>query len=443
MELECLLKKILLALALASCPAVAARAKQVTGVRVGPAAEEPAPENNAAARRDDGRAANDKNKPAADDEKKDAAAKKEAAAKGDPKAADGRPAATRTAGSAPASSDPPAVSSNNTKTAAGGATPAPQATSDGAGKASQPANVPVGAPRATLSAEKGATTPAAGGASAPNVGDVKTSPAPAAPANPNTLAAPPAPAPTSIYKVGVGDVLDIRLHNVNQRESTLFTVMPGGLVDYPLAGDPFNVSGMTTDEIAVRVAAELRRRAVFERPQVFVSVREYASHTVLVSGLVGDPGVKILRREAVPLYVLVAEAQPKPEAGRAVIMSHATGQTRTVDLTDAQGMATLVYPSDVVNMIVRPQEFYYVGGEVASPGQKDFHTGLTLTQALLASGGATRAAGPSVRVSRQGAGGLLASNVYDLNLIRDGKIPDPLLQPGDRIEVSRAPDKKK
>ena len=149
--------------------------------------------------------------------------------------------------------------------------------------------------------------------------------------------------------------------------------MAGGLIDYPLAGDPFNVAGMTTDEVGVRVAAELRRRAVYDKPQVYVSVREYASHTVLVSGLVFDPGVKILRREAVPLYVVVAEAQPKPEAGRAVVTSHATGKSTSVDLTDASAMGMLVQQGDVVNLVARPPEFFYIGGEVASPGQKDYH----------------------------------------------------------------------
>lgn len=420
MELECLLKKLLLVLALACC-APAALAKQVTGPRVGPATEDSAPDNPPAAKKDDARA-NDKNgagdnKSAASDKKNDKDAK--TPARTDPKA------------SAPQSPDPAAVSSNNTRTAPpAGTTAAPQATSDGPVKASDPAAVPAGpaggGTRSTLSAERPTGTPVGSGA-------LPVNPLPPAPAP---------PAPTSIYKIGVGDVLDIRLLNTQQRESTLFTVMPGGLVDYPLAGDPFNVSGMTTDEIAVRVAAELRRRAVFDRPQVLVSVRDYSSHTVLVSGLVGDPGVKILRREAIPLYVLVAEAQPKPEAGRAVIMSHATGQTRSVDLTDAQGMATLVYPSDVVNMIARPQEYYYVGGEVGSPGQKEFHAGLTLTQALLASGGTTRTAGAAARVSRQGADGRLSSTVYDLSLIRDGKIPDPQLQPGDRVEVEQLVKKK-
>jgi protein involved in polysaccharide export with SLBB domain len=159
---------------------------------------------------------------------------------------------------------------------------------------------------------------------------------------------------------------------------------------------------------------------------------------VLVSGLVNDPGTKILRREAIPLYVVVAESQPKPEAGRAVVFSHATGKTTNVDLGDAAAMGMLVQQGDVVNLVVRPPEFFYVGGEINQPGQKEFHTGMTLTQAVLASGGMTRLSSGRVRVSRAGADGRLASQEYTLREIEDGVVPDPAIRAGDRIEVSRA-----
>ena len=86
----------------------------------------------------------------------------------------------------------------------------------------------------------------------------------------------------------------------------------------------------------------------------------------------------------------------------------------------------------------RPPEFFYVGGEIQSPGQKSFHAGMTLTQAVLASGGVTAQAGPRVRVLRQGADGRLVASEYNLREIEGGAAPDPTLQPGDRIEVTRA-----
>jgi protein involved in polysaccharide export with SLBB domain len=237
----------------------------------------------------------------------------------------------------------------------------------------------------------------------------------------------------NIYRVGIGDVLDIRLLNSPTRSSTLYTVLPGGMIDYPLAGDPFAVTGLTTDEIAERLRSLIK---IYDKPQVSVNVREYQSHTVIVTGLVNDPGLKYLRRESVPLYVVITEAQPRTEAGRAIIMRQGS-PNMTIDLSDNTAMATPVQPGDVIKLAPAPPQFYFVGGAINDPGQKSFHPGLTLTQAILAAGGTTRFAGSDVKVSRSGADGRLVTTKYSLKKIEDGKVPDPVIQPGDRVEVSR------
>jgi len=250
----------------------------------------------------------------------------------------------------------------------------------------------------------------------------------------------PAPLPlTALYRVGVGDILDIRLMGGMSKSSTLYTVMSTGMLDYPLAGAPFNVVGMTTDELGMRLSAELRRRGVYDRTQFRIVVREYVSHTATVNGLVDQPGAKILRREAVPLYVVLSEANPRAEASRAVIISSATGSRKTVDLTDPAALNELISHGDIINIQSRPQEFFYVGGQINAPGQKGFHPGMTLTQGILASGGVSRVAVNKVKVtvSRQGADGRLVATEYLLNEIETGQVPDPRLQAGDRIEVGR------
>jgi protein involved in polysaccharide export with SLBB domain len=84
-----------------------------------------------------------------------------------------------------------------------------------------------------------------------------------------------------------------------------------------------------------------------------------------------------------------------------------------------------------------PTDFFFTGGEINSPGQKPYHAGLTLTQAILASGGPSSTAGNQVRVSRQAPDGRLVNTEYNLRDIQSGKIQDPTLQVGDRIEVIR------
>lgn len=241
--------------------------------------------------------------------------------------------------------------------------------------------------------------------------------------------------PTSIYRVGRGDVLDIQLLNARARQSTLFTVTAAGLLEYALIGEPLQVAGLTTSEIGARLEYELKRRAIQENPKVTVGVREYASHNVIVSGLVSEPGEKVLRREAIPLYVVIADAQPRPDAGQAVIISHDGGKRTTADLTDAQAMGKLVFPGDVIHVQKKSDQFFYIGGNVRVPGQKDFHTGITLTQAVLGAG-KKLSGGGNINVTRQNESGLLETTTYNLKNIVAGKTPDPLVQPNDRIEVA-------
>jgi protein involved in polysaccharide export with SLBB domain len=242
-------------------------------------------------------------------------------------------------------------------------------------------------------------------------------------------------APTQIYRVGVGDVLDIQLAGNPARNSTLFTVLENGVLEYPLAGNPVVVSGMTPSEIADLLRQRIK---VFENPKVAVDVRDYASHGVTVSGLVTAPGKKILRREALPLYALLAEALVLPEAACAMITRK--GETPiVVDINDANLSATLVLPGDTIKVSgppPTPTDFYFVGGQINSPGQKPHHAGITLTQGILASGGMKPSAGSKVRISRQGADGKLVTEEFSLRKIQMGKEPDPALQKGDRVEVT-------
>jgi protein involved in polysaccharide export with SLBB domain/TolA-binding protein len=237
---------------------------------------------------------------------------------------------------------------------------------------------------------------------------------------------------TDIYRVGIGDVLDIRLLNSAANRSTLYTVIEGGLIDLPIAGGPIPVAGLTTKDIQARITSELKRLAVEDLSQVAVGVRQYASHTVIITGLVGSPGTKILRREAVPLYVLLAEVQPRLDAARAAIMRPGV-PTQVVDLSNSAALNFIVRPGDVITLTARQQDFYYIGGRISYPGQKPFQPGITLVQAILAAGGIAR--DNVVELSREGLDGRLATTKFNLKEIKAGKIQDPKLQPGDRVEV--------
>lgn len=252
--------------------------------------------------------------------------------------------------------------------------------------------------------------------------------------NDTSEASVPARPLTEIYRVGVGDVLDIRLLNSPISRSTLFTVMEGGVIDLPIAGGTVSVAGLTTEEIQNVISAELIRRAVEEKAQVSVGVRQYLSHSVTVTGLIIHPGTKFLRREIVPLYVVLADSQLRNDSGRVVIMRAGTSESH--DLRDPATLNLNVQSGDVITISSRPQEFYYIGGRINNPGQKSFQPGITLLQAILAAGGSTRQDG-KVEILREGSDGKLVTIRYNIKEIKSGAVQDPKLQAGDRIEVAR------
>ncbi len=264
---------------------------------------------------------------------------------------------------------------------------------------------------------------------------------------PSTLESAAAPAPevnaaaaieevtlTKIYRVGPNDVLDIRINDNAASQSTLFTVTSSGFVEHPILGEPLQASGLTVDEIGSKFESELKRRALVDNPKVSIGVRDYASHTILVSGLVKDSGTKILRREAIPLYVVVADAQPLPEAARVTLLRNESNSTFEIDLTQTKEMNLLVRPGDVITLLPSETQFIYIGGEVKAPGEKIFRRGLTLTQAIIAAGGVTPKA-KEARLGRDNGEGFLVVTRYKLKDIESGKVQDPVVRPGDRITI--------
>jgi tetratricopeptide (TPR) repeat protein/protein involved in polysaccharide export with SLBB domain len=160
--------------------------------------------------------------------------------------------------------------------------------------------------------------------------------------------------PTAVYRVGPGDVLDVRVLDGRAQRTTSYEVTPTGLLAYASLAEPLKVAGLTTGEVASLLGARLKLRAGGADPEVAVGVRQYASHAIIVSGLVKEAGTKFLQREGVPLYVVVAYAQPLPTAAQAVVVSRVTGRTTEVELSDDRAMKMLVRPGDVVTVRARP-----------------------------------------------------------------------------------------
>jgi protein involved in polysaccharide export with SLBB domain len=243
--------------------------------------------------------------------------------------------------------------------------------------------------------------------------------------------------PTELYRVGVGDVLCVSLAN-EANGAGYYTVRGDGTIDFPLAGDSPLVEGKTLDEIETDLAGKI---TIFREPIVNAKVREYGSHKVNVNGLVERKGERSLQREALPLFVIKADAGVDPSATKVLIRRSDLSRPEVFDLSDPATDDVLIYPGYFIEFAAAQSgpktagtAYYYIAGEVASAGQKEFQAGMTLMQAILASGGGSTRAKKSF-VRRKTDAGLLNVAEYDLKKVRDGKVPDPTIESGDMIEV--------
>jgi polysaccharide export outer membrane protein len=249
------------------------------------------------------------------------------------------------------------------------------------------------------------------------------------------LAQAPASAP---YRVGAGDVLEITVDG-RADLSRLPTVQPTGTVWLPRAGE-VEVRGLTTDEIAARVAPLLAGPDL-PSPRVKVKVQEYQSQFVWVRGAVNRPGRKPLRagsrlvdalldaggfRQNASGDVTVERASGSFPDGSRQARFHFGGGSPTPDELAQLGLA--LQPGDAIT--VGLQTWVTVSGAVKKPGRYPFEDALTVTRLVGTAGGALRSASDRVVVRR--AGGQVEA---DLEAIRDGKAEDVVLAPGDEVVV--------
>jgi protein involved in polysaccharide export with SLBB domain len=243
--------------------------------------------------------------------------------------------------------------------------------------------------------------------------------------------------PEDIYRVGVGDIIFVNLKNA-PNSSGYYTVKANGMIDFPLAGDKLVVTGRTAIEVAQMLAAGI---TLYPDPRVEVKVRDYRSHKITVSGMVEQSGESTIQREAIPLYVVCAQAGVDPKATKALVRRSDVAPVETFDLHDANSDKILIFPGNAVEFTADTRSsalintgFYYIGGSINSAGQKEFAEGITLSQAIAASGGA-KGNPKKVSIRRKVDKGTLKISEFDLRAIKDRKIADPALSPGDRIEV--------
>ena len=99
-----------------------------------------------------------------------------------------------------------------------------------------------------------------------------------------------------------------------------------------------------------------------------------------------------------------------------------------------------ILPGDVVYAPIEEKITIYVNGAVKTPGGYDFKHGdqMTVLRAITKAGGTTERAARKVQILRHHTDGNQSVITVDLKKVRAGKIPDPVLQREDVVDVPEA-----
>lgn len=261
------------------------------------------------------------------------------------------------------------------------------------------------------------------------------------------------------YRIGPGDLLDIRVFNQPQL-SLPVRVTTQGAIRLPFAGD-IEAACLTERELALAITERYKR--YINSPQVDVFIKEYQSQPVAVIGAVERPAQFQLQRKVRLLELITFAGGPRPNAGHTVHVIHSgvkrpcslnPGQAETEDgqagisdnislssfklselLAGGTAASVVVEPGDVVSVPVADQIF--VTGAVVRPSPVQMMANITLTQAIAAAGGILPDGSKNkVRLLRQDpTTGVRVEKFFNVTDIEKHRAEDVALVANDVIDV--------
>ena len=292
-------------------------------------------------------------------------------------------------------------------------------------------------------------------------------PSPASPPAAESLVRATAPDTDQNYRIGPGDVLEIRVFNQAQLSRDV-RVTNKGRIRMLFIGE-IEAACLTEGELSEVITGKYKK--YMQDPQVDVIVKDYKSQPVAVIGSVTTPGRYQLQRRVRLLELLTFAGGPNAAAGGTVHIirggvknfcalseggeaSLARGQSaepaaageepgrpmllsfKLREVLAGSGSANVdIDPGDIIS--VPEAEQVFVTGGVVRPGPLPLHQKVTLLQAISMAGGFGQdAARNRVRLIRQESGGEVRNEmVFNVDDIEKRRAEDVLLQPNDVIEV--------
>jgi polysaccharide export outer membrane protein len=265
------------------------------------------------------------------------------------------------------------------------------------------------------------------------------------------------------YRLGPGDVLDVRVFGQADLNSTVDVDEDGNITSLPFIEEPIPAKCRNEKEVQKLITDAYSKYLL--KPRVSVRILERRSRPpAIVFGAVRNPSRVTMNRRLRLHEVLVTAGgitqnangtidvlhtevelctEDDPIPGKAVATNHSreadVGQVETYKIIDIKGGSAennpYLRPGDIV--IVNEGEPVFVTGLVNQPRDLVIKDKLTLTRALAMAGGPQKMADTSkVNIYRKTNGQLNPKPlIYDYDAIRKGNAPDVLLQPYDIIDV--------
>ena len=273
-----------------------------------------------------------------------------------------------------------------------------------------------------------------------------------------TKSAEPASAQASErYRIGPGDVLEVRVYNRPQLSRDAVRVEGNGMIRMPLIDGDIQAACKTEGELAKEISTRYAR--YYRNLPVDVFIKEYHAREVALIGAVNEQGRYQMQRHIRLLELLTFAKGPSDKAGQTINIVRAPrvdvcGEGNSTasqeglislrlndTLRGAEAANPYVEAGDIVT--IPEAEQVYVIGNVYAPKSLPLKESLTVSRAIAMAGGPLRDSKTDrVHIVRRSsmAGG--QSELYvNLTAIARKKEDDLVLQANDIVEVPESTGK--
>ncbi len=252
------------------------------------------------------------------------------------------------------------------------------------------------------------------------------------------------------YRIGPGDVLDIRVYNRPNLSREGVRVEGNGMFRMPLIETEIQAACKTEGEIAKELSTLYSK--FYRNLQVDVFIKEYHSKQVAIIGSVNEQSRFELQRRVRLLELLTYARGPSSKAGQTINIVHSTAPSLCrVNNNDEIAAFSSYKLSDTMigdpkanpylesgDIVTVPEaDQIYVVGNVYTPLTIPLKEPITLSRAIAMAGGTKQdTKKDKIRIVRQEPGSLAKKEmIVDLSAIEKKQAEDVALAPNDIIDV--------